>query len=98
MGLPAKKEEPLTLTVDKFGRVVIPLEVREAMGLHPGTKMELSRETDTAIYLKVVEENPAVEWANGVPVIKGTGGNIDSRKALSEVHKARAGKHLGLSK
>lgn len=73
MTLPLKKEVPIQITIDRFGRVVIPQEVREQLGLRPGTKLEVAHETNDSIVLKVVAPKPYLKRINGVLVIAGTG-------------------------
>lgn len=77
MGLALKKEVPLQITIDRFGRVVIPHEVRERLGLRPGMKLEVARQMEDAVVLKIVEEKPKIKWINGIMVFAGTGQKED---------------------
>lgn len=72
-----KKEEPLTMTIDKFGRVVIPQEVREVLGLVPGTTLKIDKETPDSIVLKIVREEAELVWKNGILVIRSKGPPLD---------------------
>ena len=65
------------LTVDKFGRVVIPQEVREALHLRAGQKLTVAMETNHAIVLKVVEDAGVLEWEDGIPIIRSRGPKVD---------------------
>lgn len=97
MGLPLKKEkeEPLTMTIDKFGRIVIPQQVREALHLSPGTKLEIAKETETAIVLKVVRDESVIEIRNGWPVIRCKDPAIDIVKMIKEDREERDKKLMG---
>lgn len=77
MAVPAKKAKRLEMTIDKFGRVVIPQEVREALHLRPGQRLAVSKQTDQEIFLKVVQEETELKWVNGVLVIAGKGPKLD---------------------
>lgn len=54
----------MTLTIDKFGRILIPKGVRDRLGLAPGTALELDiRETGeggAALELRPEREEPAL--------------------------------------
>lgn len=78
-------------TLDRFGRVVIPKEVREDLGLKPGVVLQIE-EIEQKILLKPVYEEPHVVVKDGVLVFSGTeAGDIDGairthrEKRLSEV-------------
>ncbi len=77
MNLALKEERQLTMTVDKFGRVVIPQEVRETLGLRPGTTLQVACEDSRTLVFKVVEEEPQLEWKEGVLVLCGKGPKLD---------------------
>lgn len=96
----AKQEEPLTMTIDKFGRVVIPQKVREALGLRPGTKLEVVKETDQTVLLRIVEEEAWIEWNKGVPVIRSRGPKrmIDTVEMIKQEREERARHVWGLDK
>ncbi len=65
--LPKKTE----MTIDKAGRVVIPLALRERLNLQEGTRLEICLETDDVLVLKVAHEEPPTERKNGVLVFTG---------------------------
>ncbi|MEX0777611.1 MAG: AbrB/MazE/SpoVT family DNA-binding domain-containing protein [Phycisphaeraceae bacterium] len=56
--------------VDKFGRLVIPKDVRERLGLHPGTALEL-RESEGEVRIRSVEAGPHLIRQGNVLVIQG---------------------------
>lgn len=95
MGLPVKKEEPLTMTIDKFGRVVIPQPVREALHLLPGTKLKIAQETETTVVLKVVKEEPIIELRNGWPVIRCKDPKVDIVEMIKRDREERDKKIMG---
>ena len=59
-------------TLDKFGRVVIPKHIRDGLGLHPGSVLEI-KEEDRGIFLTQVQEEPRVVMKKGVLVFSGVG-------------------------
>ncbi|MFQ5686514.1 MAG: AbrB/MazE/SpoVT family DNA-binding domain-containing protein [Candidatus Scalindua sp.] len=64
-------------TLDRFGRVVIPKEVRDDLGLKPGSVLQIE-ESKREILLKPVCEGPRIVVKDGVLVFLGTkAGDID---------------------
>lgn len=61
----------MEITLDKLGRVVIPLAIRKKFNLQPGTVLEITLEEGDKIVLKVVEEKPRIKRKDGVMVIGG---------------------------
>ena len=57
-------------TIDRFGRVVIPKQVRADLGLRPGTVLQIE-EGEQEILLKPVKEEPSVVIKDGVLVFSG---------------------------
>ena len=64
-------------TIDKFGRIVIPKELRDLFGLKPGSTLKVDSSTEE-ITLKPVSEEPPLARKKGVLVI------------TSEIHESRA--------
>ena len=63
-------------TLDKFGRVVIPKEIRDNLGLKPGEVLQIERIEDEVILKPLKEETP-LHIKEGVLVFSGTAtGNI----------------------
>jgi AbrB family looped-hinge helix DNA binding protein len=63
-------------TLDRFGRVVIPKEIRDALGLKPGEQLKIEH-TDDEVVLKPLREEPPIKVKNGVLVYAGTAtGNL----------------------
>lgn len=60
----------MTLRVDKAGRVVLPKPLRDRMGLHEGSNLDLL-ETPEGIVLKPVEQRPAMVKKDGLWVHTG---------------------------
>ena len=49
----------MTLKIDKAGRVVLPKPVRDRLGLHEGSDLEI-RETAEGVVLTPVEQKPSL--------------------------------------
>lgn len=63
-------------TLDKFGRVVIPKEIRDNLGLKPGEILKVEKSDDEVILKPLREETP-IKIKDGVMVYTGTAtGNI----------------------
>lgn len=65
------------MTVDRFGRVVIPQSVREQFHLRQGTRLTISQERGDALVLKMVQEAPPLKRMYGVLVIAAKGTPLD---------------------
>ncbi len=67
-----------TTTLDRFGRVVLPKEVRERLGLEPGAVLEIE-ETGAEIRLKPQRGESGIAVKDGVLVYTGKArGDIES--------------------
>jgi AbrB family looped-hinge helix DNA binding protein len=63
-------------TLDRFGRVVIPKEIRDALGLKPGEQLKIEQ-TDDEVVLKPLREESPIKMKDGVLVYAGTAtGNL----------------------
>ena len=60
----------MTLTMDKAGRVILPKPLRERLGLHAGSNLEVV-ETAEGIVLKPVEAEPSMMKKDGLWVYTG---------------------------
>lgn len=58
-------------TLDRFGRVVVPKDIRDRLGLRPGTEIEID-EKGNEVVLKPVEHEPALMVREGILVYSGT--------------------------
>lgn len=56
--------------LDKFGRIVIPKEIRDALGLRPGSSFQIE-EKNQGILLKPVEGTPHIKNENGWLIFTG---------------------------
>lgn len=57
--------------LDRFGRVVVPKEIRDRLGLKPGTEIEID-EHGNEVLLKPVEHETPLQLEDGVLVFTGT--------------------------
>ncbi|MEL7161298.1 MAG: AbrB/MazE/SpoVT family DNA-binding domain-containing protein [Bacteroidota bacterium] len=62
----------MEVTIDKFGRVLIPKKVREQLGLYPGVRLSLRTDEPNCSLQLVAGElpTPRLEWEDGLPIIR----------------------------
>lgn len=60
----------IRLTIDKFGRVVVPKPLRKRLGLKPGTELEAVDQAG-GLLLRAVETRPAMVKVDGLWVHRG---------------------------
>lgn len=58
----------MMVTIDRLGRIVVPKPVRDALGLVPGTRLDLVEEPD-GFRLLVPTTDARVEELDGLPLI-----------------------------
>ena len=58
-------------TVDRFGRIVVPKDIRDRLGLRPGAEVEIE-EQGSEVVLKQVEREAPLKLEQGVLVFTGT--------------------------
>lgn len=69
----------MQVSVDKFGRVLIPKVIRDHMGLYPGSLLNVEETGRDALVFKTVHESSALEQEGSVLVFTGKAlGNIES--------------------
>lgn len=61
----------MEVTLDKFGRVVIPKSVREHLGLGPGTVLDIEEGEEEGILLRPRRPEPDLVEEDGVLVFTG---------------------------
>ena len=85
-----------TTSVDSFGRLLIPQEIRKALHWGPGVKVGLSLDEPNRVILTTVEEEPVLKAKNGWIVVgsqeEKTLSNKDVTEALSKSREQRTGK------
>lgn len=65
-------------SIDNYGRVIIPKSIREHLGLHPGSILEIE-ESNHDIVLKALDEQPQLKVEEGVFVFTGKAiGNMEN--------------------
>jgi AbrB family looped-hinge helix DNA binding protein len=86
----------MTLTVDKAGRVILPKPVRDRLGLHAGSNLELE-ETPDGVVLKPVARRPSLVKKGSFWVHTGElPSAYDITKAIDEDREERIRKAWGL--
>lgn len=58
-------------TLDRFGRIVVPKDIRDRLGLKPGAEIEID-EQGNEVVLKPVEHETPLKLEEGVLVFTGT--------------------------
>ena len=58
--------------VDELGRIVIPREVRDDLGLSPGSVLRVVEKDRTILLEPVTEDSAGLVWKDGVLVFDGT--------------------------
>jgi len=65
-------------SIDKFGRVVVPKQMRQRHGLLPGTEI-IVEDTDEAIVLKPIADQSGLVEKDGLMVFRGRAmGDLDA--------------------
>lgn len=82
-------------TLDRFGRVVVPKDIRDRLGLRPGVEIEID-EKDNEVILKLVDHEPSLIMKEGILVYSGKA-TEDLRGAVrahreERLHKVAPGK------
>lgn len=79
-------------TIDKFGRIVVPKEIRKHFGLVPGTQVEIGGHNREIVIRQITTRSP-LQIEDGLLVFDGEAtGDI-----TSWVHKAREDRNLKIS-
>jgi AbrB family looped-hinge helix DNA binding protein len=66
--------------MDRFGRVVVPKDIRDRLGLRPGVEIEID-DKDNELVLRPVEHEPSLKLKKGIIVFSGKA-NGDLRGAV----------------
>jgi AbrB family looped-hinge helix DNA binding protein len=79
----------MTVTIDKLGRIVVPKEIRQQLGLLPNTELEIVVHPN-GLLLRVPETQPSLITINGLLVHQGRvedGADLD--RVLESVREER---------
>ncbi|MGA3197569.1 MAG: AbrB/MazE/SpoVT family DNA-binding domain-containing protein [Terriglobales bacterium] len=60
----------MTVTIDKAGRIIVPKEFRQRLGLRPNTELEIV-DHPNGLLLRIVESQPSLVKVNGLLVHQG---------------------------
>jgi len=87
-----------TVTIDKAGRVVIPKEIRDELGLEPGETLAYATEGDS-VTLRPLHANAPLQRERGVWVFRGNKPlSLEEANRLVRDARAQRDRHnLGLS-
>jgi AbrB family looped-hinge helix DNA binding protein len=78
----------MELVLDKAGRVVIPKQVRDSLGLHPGDALDLESDGET-LHLHPVRPKAVLRKKHGILVYCGDSAGIDIVEAIREDREQR---------
>src|SRR4029453_4955318 len=78
----------LHLSIDRFGRIVLPKEIRDRFGVKPGTEFEVEEKGDLNLLKPVVKEAQIIN-KNGWLVVKGSGKPMTVEEADQLIDKVR---------
>jgi len=78
----------MTTTIDKFGRVLIPKKMRDAMGLEAGAELEVEQ-TDEQILIKPKREGARWVVREGVTVYVGAKAVGDMTHVVEDMRNER---------
>ena len=87
-----RTEAFMEVTIDNYGRIVIPKPLRERLGLDPGVALELTVEPDDggeALQLRPLSDRPTLVRKDGILVHAGTTAN-ETLDPVESVRRARA--------
>ena len=84
-------------TLDKFGRVLLPKQVRENLGLHPGDVLDILVREGTAVVSKAPKKGAGVAFRNGVPYFTGYewAGDIPMKEYIKRMEEEEVLRKLG---
>jgi bifunctional DNA-binding transcriptional regulator/antitoxin component of YhaV-PrlF toxin-antitoxin module len=88
----------MELSIDKFGRVVLPKKLREHLGVGLSLKVEV-KETPEGILLKPVRRASSLMRKDGILILKGSGqksDHIDWHSLVDDEREERIRKIAGL--
>lgn len=81
-------------TIDRFGRIVVPKEMRDHHGLEPGSEVEIEDRGET-IVLRRLEDLPGLVEVDGVLVFRARAtGNLEAAIGLHRDERLRRGGDL----
>lgn len=87
----------MLVKIDDFGRILIPKQIRDHLGLTPGVTMQLEEKGEEKLIMRVVHEKPTLEISEGVLVFNGTA-TVDVEETVRELRDERLRKLAGESK
>jgi AbrB family looped-hinge helix DNA binding protein len=86
----------MTLKIDKAGRVILPKPVRDRLGLHAGSELEM-QETAEGVTLRSIEREPSMVKKDGLWVYTGkVPPGFDIVQAIRDDREERIRKLAGL--
>jgi len=78
-------------TLDRFGRLVVPKEIRDRLGLKPGDEVEIEEQGNEAV-LKPVEHEAPLKVQEGVLVF--TGATTGDLTGVVNAHRQERLRHV----
>jgi AbrB family looped-hinge helix DNA binding protein len=65
------------ITIDRAGRLVIPIRLRRRLHLHPGSRLRV-KDAGASLVLEPLPEDGGLEERDGLLVIRGAIGTVDA--------------------
>ena len=75
--------KPLHIPIDRFGRIVVPKEIRDRLGLIQGSEFEVEEREDV-ILLKPIPRQAKLVYQDGLLVVESGGGEKITREQVRE--------------
>jgi AbrB family looped-hinge helix DNA binding protein len=79
----------MTVTMDKAGRIVIPLKLRQKLHLKAGTEFEINSNADGKVELEPRRREGRIVYKHGIPVLVFDDAQPASYDVVEEMRKGR---------
>lgn len=84
------------MAVDKFGRILIPKKLRDALGLHAGTEVSIETHENVIQLVPVVSEGQLVREGRHAYIVNSGSTDIDIPQLIEDMREGRMRQIAGL--